>query len=125
MGDHDHDESRQTSLLRDGPTEASPLLGGLDGANAGPTVAFNGTIAGSSTPGSGGPTAVGADDEGEAVEEVREGIPEMAKRLHILLPAIGIGVFLCALDQLLAVATYAKIGSDLHALNSTSWIATA
>ncbi|KAK7735910.1 hypothetical protein SLS53_007288 [Cytospora paraplurivora] len=35
------------------------------------------------------------------------------------------GIFLCALDQLLAMATYAKIGSDLHALNSTSWIATA
>lgn len=40
---------------------------------------------------------------GDAV--TREGIPEMAKRLHILLPAIGIGIFLCALDQLLAVAT--------------------
>ncbi|ROV98361.1 hypothetical protein VMCG_07110 [Cytospora schulzeri] len=103
----------------------------------GPTVATNGTFAGSSTPGSSGDTtAVGADEEGagpggeengegEEVEVVREGIPEMAKRLHILLPAIGIGIFLCALDQLLAVATYAKIGSDLHALNSTSWIATA
>lgn len=45
--------------------------------------------------------------------------------MKILVPAIGIGVYLCALDQLLAVATYARIGSDLNALNSTSWIATA
>ena len=34
-------------------------------------------------------------------------------------------LFLAALDQLLAIATYAKIGSDLKALNNTSWIATA
>lgn len=127
-GDGD-DKSRQASLLRDEATEASPLLGGLDGANSGPTVAFSGTFAGSSsTPCSGGSTIAAGAGGGEEVaeeEEVREGIPEMAKRLHILLPAIGIGIFLCALDQLLAVATYAKIGSDLHALNSTSWIATA
>lgn len=55
----------------------------------------------------------------------REGLPEMAKRLHILLPAMGIGMFLCALDQLLVVATYAKISSDLQALNRTSWVSTA
>lgn len=124
--DDDDDKSRKALLLRDEPTEATPLLGGLDGVNPGPT-------AGSSTPEFGSTTAVGAEEEGAvtggdgeaAVEEVHEGIPEMAKRLYILLPAIGIGVFLCALDQLLAVATYAKIGSDLHALNSTSWIATA
>lgn len=128
---HDDDKSRQTSLLRDEATEASPLLGGLDGANAGPNVALNGTFAGSSTPcpsgEEGGEHGAGEQrQEEEVVEEVvHEGIPEMAKRLHILLPAIGIGIFLCALDQLLAVATYAKIGSDLHALNSTSWIATA
>lgn len=30
-----------------------------------------------------------------------------------------------AMDQMLTVASYAKIGSDLNALNSTSWIATA
>jgi hypothetical protein len=29
------------------------------------------------------------------------------------------------MDQLLTVATYAKIGNDLNALNNTSWIATA
>lgn len=54
-----------------------------------------------------------------------EGLPEVVAKLPVLVPAIGIGVFLCALDQLLAVATYAKIGSDLDALNNTGWIATA
>lgn len=29
------------------------------------------------------------------------------------------------MDQLLTVATYARIGNDLNALNNTSWIATA
>ncbi|KAK7736831.1 hypothetical protein SLS63_003180 [Diaporthe eres] len=105
-------------------TETSPLLR-PDRSNEADD---NGTLAGHSTPGS-SDTVVGAGEGGrepnDGGEVTREGIPEMAKRLHILLPAIGIGIFLCALDQLLAVATYAKIGSDLKALNSTSWIATA
>ncbi|KAJ4293096.1 hypothetical protein N0V90_008378 [Kalmusia sp. IMI 367209] len=33
-------------------------------------------------------------------------------------------VFLAAADQTLIVSTYGTIGTDLHALNSTSWIAT-
>lgn len=114
-------------------TEASPLLrpdrpSEADGTAHAVGEGGNGTLAGLSTPGS-SDTAVEAGEGGrepnDGGEVTREGIPEMAKRLHILLPAIGIGIFLCALDQLLAVATYAKIGSDLKALNSTSWIATA
>ncbi|KAF5650528.1 multidrug resistance [Fusarium tjaetaba] len=35
-----------------------------------------------------------------------------------------IKVYLAAADQLLTVATYAKIGNELNALNNTSWIAT-
>jgi hypothetical protein len=34
-------------------------------------------------------------------------------------------VFLAAADQTIIVSTYAKIGSEMNALNSTSWIATA
>ncbi|EKJ77119.1 hypothetical protein FPSE_02763 [Fusarium pseudograminearum CS3096] len=45
--------------------------------------------------------------------------------MNILLAAVGIGVYLASADQLIAVATYAKIGNELHALNNTSWIATA
>ncbi|KAF2224596.1 MFS multidrug transporter [Elsinoe ampelina] len=54
-----------------------------------------------------------------------EGNPGMRKRLPYILPAIAIGVFLSALDQTIIVSSYGHIGSDLHALNSTSWIATA
>lgn len=65
------------------------------------------------------------ESEADRHDAAREGLPEMAKRLHILLPAMGIGMFLCALDQLLVVATYATISSDLQALNRTSWVSTA
>lgn len=99
--------------------------------------------------GSNGSAEAGAPAE----EPPHEGMPEVLARMHILLPAIGIGVsrfsslpqlfclwsaegggpvaddctqiYMCAMDQMLTVASYAKIGSDLNALNSTSWIATA
>ncbi|KAL6924760.1 hypothetical protein FSHL1_002010 [Fusarium sambucinum] len=47
------------------------------------------------------------------------------RKMNLLLAAVGIGVYLAAADQLITVATYAKIGNELHALNNTSWIATA
>jgi MFS family permease len=34
-------------------------------------------------------------------------------------------VFLAAADQTLIVSTYGTIGTDLHALSSTSWVATS
>jgi len=120
MGD---DGVPQVIVAAPGSTETSPLLGTeAIAASAGiPSgTSENGTERGSA------PAADGTDqgDAGEK-QDVWTGMPEVAARLHILGPAIGIGVFLCALDQLLVVATYAKIGSDLNALNNTSWIATA
>ncbi|KAH7188729.1 major facilitator superfamily domain-containing protein [Fusarium flagelliforme] len=47
------------------------------------------------------------------------------RKMHLILASVGIGVYLAAADQLITVASYAKIGSELHALNNTSWIATA
>ncbi|KAF5554591.1 multidrug resistance [Fusarium napiforme] len=47
------------------------------------------------------------------------------KKLHLVIAAVGIGVYLAAADQLLTVATYAMIGNELNALNNTSWITTA
>ncbi|KAK1980491.1 major facilitator superfamily transporter [Colletotrichum cereale] len=94
-------------------TETSPLLrnSGSEAANG------NGTV--ENGPVNGIPAVVGdANDD-------RDGNPEMAKKMHILLPAVGIGIYLCAVDQLLTVATYARIGSELHALKNTSWLATA
>lgn len=74
--------------------------------------------------------ANGAADEesGEAETEdnpLFEGNPDMASRLLWLMPAVALGVLLSAADQTLVVTMYARIGTDLNALNNTSWIATA
>lgn len=54
-----------------------------------------------------------------------EGIPEVKKRMKYIFPALGIGVMLAAMDQTIIVTSAPRIGSDLDALNQTSWIATA
>lgn len=64
---------------------------------------------------------------GEVAEEnpLFEGNEEMRKKLYILFPAVAIGVLLIAADQTIVVSSYGRIGTDLNALNNTSWIATA
>ena len=42
-----------------------------------------------------------------------------------LLPALAIGCFLGAADQTIVISSYGTIGSELNALNKTSWLATA
>ncbi len=54
-----------------------------------------------------------------------EGLPDLKKRLPYIIPAVAIGIFLAAADQTITVTSYARIGTELHALSSTSWIATA
>lgn len=49
---------------------------------------------------------------------------DKTKRGLRILPALAIGVFLAAADQTIVVSSYGKIGSDLNALDSTSWLAT-
>lgn len=61
------------------PTEASPLLG--DGLIGGETTDYSGQEA------NGAAAEQNAEDELE-----RLGNPEMAKKLHLIVPAIGIGV---------------------------------
>ncbi|KAK6864768.1 major facilitator superfamily transporter [Apiospora arundinis] len=51
--------------------------------------------------------------------------PKIKVNMVQLLPALAIGIFLVAMDQTLTIATYGKMGSDLNALNNTSWIATS
>ncbi|KAL1880979.1 hypothetical protein Plec18167_003519 [Paecilomyces lecythidis] len=102
--------------FRDQPTETSPLLGNRDShvpAEALPT----GAIA---DPGL-------AETGEEAVQRERETTPasEHRAQLKYIVPAISIGIFLSAADQTIIVASYGKIGSDLKALNLTSWIATS
>ena len=53
-----------------------------------------------------------------------EGIPEVKSRMKYMFPALSVGVFLAAADQTLIVSSYGKIGTELDALNKTSWIAT-
>ncbi|KAI8671380.1 MFS domain-containing protein [Fusarium keratoplasticum] len=90
-----------TSGRASAPSETSPLLGDRNSGDAINGDAENGRV------------------NGNHVQE-----PVKAK-MHLILPAVGIGVYMVAIDQLLTVATYAKIGNELNALNNTSWIATA
>lgn len=126
------DEHMPSSKQRPDPagTETSPLLGPrVDSTYGSSSVEISSaTVIGDDevTNSSGSSATVGNGSGGDAEQAVtREGLPEMAKKMHIILPAIGIGIFLCALDQTLIVATYARMSSDLEALNRTSWISTA
>lgn len=53
------------------------------------------------------------------------GVPELRARMKYIFCAVSVGVFLAAADQTLVVSTYGTIGTELHALSSSSWIATA
>ncbi|KAA6415220.1 MAG: mfs multidrug transporter [Lasallia pustulata] len=46
------------------------------------------------------------------------------RRLMWAMPSLVLGVFLSAADQTIVVSTYGKIGSELQALSTSSWIAT-
>ncbi|KAM0101271.1 hypothetical protein ACP6JE_004143 [Aspergillus fumigatus] len=85
------------------PTETSPLLGPQSG-NA-PT---NGTVSNN----------ILRDPEADSLKD------DLAPRhnLRYILPAVSIGIFLSAADQTIIVASYGQIGSDLKALNLTSWV---
>lgn len=54
-----------------------------------------------------------------------DGVKDLGNRIYVLLPAVAIGLLLSAVDQLITLASYAKMGNDLDALDSVSWIATA
>lgn len=124
-----------TTSDRNSPTEASPLLPKPDHQREVPSHPIDPSA---------GLVPEGADpydDECDNAEEdggdlerrvgndghlkQYEGLPEVKKRMVFILPAIAIGVFLAAADQTIIVSTYGIIGTDLNALNNTSWIATA
>lgn len=68
-------------------------------------------------------------ERNESIDESRAaqfaGNPEVQRQFRIILPALSIGVFLIAADQTIIATCLGKIGSDLSALNLTSWIATS
>jgi hypothetical protein len=104
-----------TQTPADSPRETSPLL---------PTSI--GTNGNSVDPGN----AANSQYDDEEVQQYTEGIddrhdPGIRKQVIWISPALGIGIFLSAIDQTIVASAYGEIGSDLKALNNTSWIATA
>ena len=117
------------------PTETSPLL--PEDINNNTTNVVAQSIESSAGVASESPKPDGqADDQqdGSTLERQEtqqgrlqqyQGMPELMKRMKYMFPALAIGVFLSAADQTLVVSSYGKIGTELDALNKTSWIATA
>lgn len=119
------------------PTETSPLLkktapqpiepsNGIapDAAIANGSVQENGSIH-STRDGEGDVEAGDTDAADKTNAQETEGIEHMKSRMKYIFPALTIGVLLSAADQTIIVSSYGRIGSELDALNSTSWIATA
>ncbi|KAH7402544.1 major facilitator superfamily domain-containing protein [Pyrenochaeta sp. MPI-SDFR-AT-0127] len=108
------------------PTETSPLLSKQK------QVVFPLDPGNGIAPEGAGFAADGEDDGGDVEQQVtngnsdkHHGLPEVRKQMKYIFPAIAIGVFLSAADQTLVISTFGTIGTELHALSSTSWIATS
>lgn len=70
-------------------------------------------------------TDVHADDSNGRRQAQFEGVKGSRGQMKVMVPAVSLGVFLAAADQTIIVSSYAKIGTDLKALNLTSFIATS
>ncbi|KAK1145375.1 hypothetical protein N8T08_004250 [Aspergillus melleus] len=94
------------------PTETSPLLGSQSNGNA------------RQPPSTG---AIPKDPESAEQSDAVQNKDAAANRnrLAYIVPAVSLGIFLSAADQTIIMASYGQIGSDLQALNLTSWIATS
>ncbi|KAI9924615.1 hypothetical protein MW887_006888 [Aspergillus wentii] len=99
------------------PTETSPLLGAQHNGLLQPP--SNGTISNEVR------DVESAEEHIRATEEQGNGATEKKLNIKYIVPAISLGVFLSAADQTIIMASYGQIGSDLKALNLTSWIATS
>ncbi|KAL4918942.1 hypothetical protein BDW62DRAFT_210117 [Aspergillus aurantiobrunneus] len=95
------------------PSETSPLLGPQSNGNAY-----------SSTAGHPDPASPEQSRIEEGTDAGKDG-SQSELNIRYILPVISVGIFLSAADQTIIVASYGKIGSDLNALNLTSWIATS
>ncbi|KAI0481610.1 major facilitator superfamily domain-containing protein [Xylaria cf. heliscus] len=121
--------SRTTQSRNEPSAETTPLLGPPDVNKVSPNnVASHRTLAGPSRNAGAGPGNVenGSRCGDAAIANGASGdSPKPTVNLAILIPALSIGTFLVGLDNTLTVTTYGKIGSDLQALSSISWIATS
>ncbi|KAH9898883.1 MFS general substrate transporter [Xylariomycetidae sp. FL2044] len=105
--------------------EAAPLLGPNASATSDAAqVRSNGTFPEEAAADVENGAAAGGEDEANAGAN-GDGPKKPKVNMAALLPALAIGVFLVAMDQTLTIACYGRMGSDLRALNSTSWIATS
>ncbi|RAH55451.1 MFS general substrate transporter [Aspergillus piperis CBS 112811] len=96
------------------PSETSPLLGPQS------NVSTTGAI-----PNIGRQDVESGEQTLPLQEDQAKDASEAGKGLRYIIPAISLGVFLSAADQTIIMASYGQIGSDLEALNLTSWIATS
>lgn len=90
MGDGEIHDS-----VTSGTTETSPLIAEGPESNNGKAAKSNGTFAGSSSSSTAGNVAnaeSGVAAPGPGDEVVRDGLPELRAKMHLLMPAIGIGV---------------------------------
>ncbi|XWW97843.1 hypothetical protein V2A60_005830 [Cordyceps javanica] len=106
-------------MAKSDPAETSPLLAPRDGAATldDDREAHAAAAAAAAAPNGTGQSAQQADDA--------DGVKQLGNRIYVLLPAVAIGLLLSALDQLITLASYTKMGNDLNALDSVSWIATS
>lgn len=117
------------------PTETSPLIPNEAGSHPNYSEHDTQDTARASTEDGGETTSNGQTGaDGEPLERQTsledrlkqyKGMPEVKAKLPYILPALGIGIFLSAADQTIIVSSYGKVGSEMQALNLTSWIATA
>jgi predicted MFS family arabinose efflux permease len=120
------------------PTETSPLLPTISNTSNGSAIAVDPSaglvVNGADAHRSIQDDALASDEyDGNGLERHAsgsslrkfQGMPDVKQRMVYIMPALGIGVILAAADQTIIVSSYGKIGSDLDALSSTSWIATA
>ena len=114
------------------PTETSPLLRHPSNVLPEPSAAPSGALVnGSGIDGNANGVSKPAGDEEHQKQDDEDrvnqykGMPEVRARLKYIVPAIAVGIFLSAADQTLIVSSYGKIGSELKALNKTSWVSTA
>ncbi|EMC94812.1 hypothetical protein BAUCODRAFT_562953 [Baudoinia panamericana UAMH 10762] len=110
------------------PTETSPLLPKATESNGVPAASLPNEPAGVVRAGDNATEEQQQSGDSSPAGDGQkqfEGLPEVKKQMKYLMPALGIGIFLAAADQTIIVSSYGKIGSELDALNLTSWIATS
>ena len=93
-------------------TEESPLLGNRPEQAKRPAAKTAGS-----------PNEVESDQQSE--DDADPELLQVRKKIKLVLPILGVGIFLAFLDQSIIATINGQIGSDLHALKNVSWIATA